>query len=223
MKRNVLFVGNSFTYFNRLPYLFWEMTLAAGHTCRVDMLTYGGYHLKQYFDPADKHGRELDYKLRQDKWDYVVFQEQSATPALNGEEFFHSSRVLADKAKAVGAVPVFYQTWSYRDGTEKLASTDMDYDTFYRALKESYETAAIQNQGILIPVGNAFRQISKDENGPDLLLEDDFHPSPEGTFLAACMFYLRLIEKGTAPSYIPEELSPETADFLYQTALRHTI
>lgn len=223
MNLNILFVGNSFTYFNRLPYLFWDMTQAAGHTGRVDMLTYGGYHLKQYFDPTDKHGRELEYKLRQDKWDYVVFQEQSATPALDAEEFLHSSRILADKAKAIGAVPVFYQTWSYRDGTEKLAATGMDYDSFYHALKESYETAAAQNQGLLIPVGDAFRQISKEGNGPDLLLEDDFHPRPEGTFLAACMFYQRLIEKGNAPSFIPEELSSETAQFLYETALGHTL
>ena len=46
----VLFIGNSFTYFNDMPYTFSNMLRQSEPDSRVEAIAYGGYSLMQYAD-----------------------------------------------------------------------------------------------------------------------------------------------------------------------------
>ena len=56
---NVLFIGNSFTYFNCLTGMLWNQARLNGKELNVEELTTGGYYLHQYVDKEDKHGLEV--------------------------------------------------------------------------------------------------------------------------------------------------------------------
>ena len=216
---NVLFIGNSFTYYNTLTGLLWETARANGIHLQVEEITVGGYYLHQYIDPEDKHGTAVGYKLRQQAWDVVVLQDQSANPARNPEDFLSASATLSGMIRKAGAVPCFYQTWSYRDGTEKLRSTGMGYREFYEALKKSYEKAALLNKGMLSPVGTAFMNVSLKYPEIHLFQEtDDYHPTLAGSYLAMCTFYHTLFGKKPEKLYVPEGLTEDLCRILSEEA-----
>ena len=118
----VLFIGNSFTYFNELQDLFQNLCVAAGHDVIARRRTVGGYGMEHHTDFESEHGKAVLADLSEG-WDYAVLQGQSSQPALNRALFLEKAKVLADTVREYGAKPVFYQTWAYQDGTEKLRST----------------------------------------------------------------------------------------------------
>jgi hypothetical protein len=68
---SILFIGNSFSYFNSLPKLLSDFARSAGVDLLTDGVFQGGATLKILWD------NELALKkLRSKKWDYVVLQER---------------------------------------------------------------------------------------------------------------------------------------------------
>lgn len=216
----ILFVGNSFTFYHDMPLLVEKIFEKTGIFVKTDQVTYGGYHLKQYLDEEKGSGQILLKKLSEESWDYIVLQEQSNTPCLEREEFLDSVLKLSAKIRENGAVPVFYQTWSYREHSDMLELIHMEHREFYQGLKDAYKEAAEKTDGILVPVGDAFLQTEQGDPEIDLMENDNYHPSLAGSFLAACMFYLKLSGKMDFPEYVPEGLDQETAQSLSEYALR---
>ena len=57
-----LFIGNSFTYFNDMPYTFLNMVKTVDRDAVVESLAYGGYSLAQYADEETEVGETGDDK-----------------------------------------------------------------------------------------------------------------------------------------------------------------
>lgn len=207
----VLFLGNSFTYFNDLPGLFSDLSRKSGVTVDVESITKGGASLREFLNPENQIGARLQ-ELLSEPWDAVVFQEQSFRPVGNPESFLSAARELSRRFPE--SRRYFYQTWAYRDCSEKLASKEISYSDMYQGLKRAYSTAAEENGGILVPVGDGFYRIWKDGSKINLYRPDDFHPSAEGTYLAACYFAKGIL--GIDPLILPDlpDLSPESAKTL---------
>ena len=76
----VLFIGNSFTYYNDMPSTYFlSLAAKAGYRVRVTAITKGGYTLEKFADPADEQGKRVAEALdakNAGKYDYVVLQEQ---------------------------------------------------------------------------------------------------------------------------------------------------
>ena len=66
----ILFVGNSHTYTNDLPGMFFEMAQAGGHGVDVYDLTEGSYTLQRFSDPEDELGEILTDALQSEPWDF---------------------------------------------------------------------------------------------------------------------------------------------------------
>ena len=184
----ILFVGNSFTYFNDMPKLFQSLAYTIDPSIKVEQLAFGGYYLHQYADFESDKGKLFLEKLHEEEWDVVVLQDQSFNPAKDYEDFFAASKKLCAQIRMIGAKPVFYQTWAYQDGSEKLKSTGLAYDEMYMKLENAYQDAAKQLETIAVPVGRAFYQISKKNSNVSLFISDDYHPSREGSLVAASLF-----------------------------------
>ena len=216
----ILFIGNSFTYFNDLPSLLTEVARGEGVSVQAEMIAKGGYRLWQYADGASEDGQAVEAALQREKWDYVVLQGQSAEPVRERESFLTAAGKLCGKIHAAGAKPVFYQTWSYRDGSAKLASVSLPYETFYRGLQEGYQLAAEENKADLVPVGNVFFVLA-DPKGPlSMMIADDYHPSLAGSYAAAVSFYSHFFPAGSGEHWYPAEMSCAEAELIWKTAAR---
>lgn len=173
----ILMLGNSFTFVNDLPSMLAGLTGA-----EVVRHTRGGARLAEQLNRETKMGAKTLKALKEEKWDYVVLQEMSNAPATTKEKFLQSAGALCDKIKENGAVPVFYATWAYKKGSDKMASMDFSYEEMYRFMYDAYHEAAEQNGALIADVGKAFYEQSEKMN---LYAADGYHPNPEGTKLAA--------------------------------------
>ncbi len=169
----ILFIGNSFTFFNDLP-----AQVSAVLGCEAGRSLRGGAYLHDHLNEADELFT-LTREALKTPWDYVVLQEQSRNAFANPEDYQHSVAALCALIRENGAKPVIYETWAYRKGSERLASTGLDYDAMQSALTHAARTAAENNRALLAEVGEAFHASAE-----NLLLPDDFHPNEQGTALA---------------------------------------
>ena len=179
-------LGNSFTFFHDMPKILSKLL-----GCEVAAHTRGGAYLAEQLNPETEMGARTLKALAEEKWDYVVLQEQSNAPALKRESFMKSARGLCSLIRQAGAKPMMYATWAYRDGTEKLRSTGLTYDELYAALRDAYHVAAEENGALVADVGDAFRDIC---GIVDVYMPDDYHPSPAGSVLAAHVICNAILE-----------------------------
>lgn len=182
----ILMLGNSFTYFHDMPSM-----LAALTGAEITARTRGGAYLSEQLDAADELGQGTLKALEAEAWDFVVLQEQSIGPIREPERFHRSADRLCALAKAAGAAPLFYATWAYREGSEKLAATGLSYAEMATGLRAGYHEAAKRNGALIADVGDAFTAM----RGLAQLYEpDDYHPSEAGSLLVAAAL-ARVIER----------------------------
>ena len=175
----ILFIGNSFTYVNDLPDMVKHLL-----SCETAGVVRGGAYLRDFCNPADELYGKLEAALTQEKWDYAVIQEQSFNAVGNRVDFLKYASILCARVRHAGIQPVFYSTWAYKEGSDKLKNTGRSYAEMDRLLAEAYQVAARENDALLAPVGKYFTQM-RDQY--DLYWPDGYHPTPMATFLAACV------------------------------------
>ena len=78
LTKDVLFVGNSYTYGNNLPDLIKQIALSFGDTLIHDSSTPGGANFNAHSTNA-----QTIAKINQQQWDYVVLQAQSQEPSFS--------------------------------------------------------------------------------------------------------------------------------------------
>ena len=174
----ILMLGNSFTYFHDLPAQLAQLTGA-----EVVQHTRGGARLAEQLNPETEMGARTLAALREQKWDYVVLQEQSNAPITSQNSFFASVAQLATLIRAAGAAPVLYATWAYQRDGARLKEFGMDYEEMYRQMTDAYHEAARRSDCLVADVGVRFHELA------DTLAlyepADASHPSETGTRVAA--------------------------------------
>ncbi len=188
----VLFIGNSYTYVNDLPGLFQGLSAAGGRSVRTDASTFGGYSLEDHTNTQ----ATLD-KIAQDSWSYVVLQEQSVIPTIHYWRYnsmYPASRILDSLIRHQGARTAFYMTWGRKNGGSQSYgdswSPDFrDYFEMQESLRVAYSDIADELSSSLVPVGMAFARARHVDSLVDLWQGDYSHPTLEGTYLGACVFY----------------------------------
>ena len=198
--KRVLFLGNSYTYFNDLPAILSEFA-KAGHQCTVEtrMVAPGGKTLKDHWDSSAS--REA---LDSQAWDFVVLQDQSTLGVnlyfegqtrVGGDELFRPyAELWANEIRKHHATPVFYLTWARK-------ATPVDQ----AALNYAYIHAAETTHSLVAPVGLAWARARQTAPGIDLYFHDGAHPSPAGSYLAACAIYAAIF--GKSPVNLPARIS----------------
>lgn len=214
--KQILFIGNSLTFFNDLPETLRMMAEKAGVEIAVDSVLKGGAYLRQFADEACELGQKLRAKYGEHPWDAVILQDQSFNPAKNPAGHLEAVKKIITDVVTNGEEIYLYQTWAYQDGTEKLGMTGMTYDAMGTALRESYAASAEAVGGICVPVGDAFALAA--EKGVDLYNPDNYHPSTAGTYLAACLFFRYLLGRIPSAEAVPGGMDGETAAILRECA-----
>lgn len=212
-----LFLGNSYTYFNDLPGMVQWMAARNGIDLQTESVTRGGAFLHQFTDPADELYERWQTLYRQTEWDVVICQDQSFHPVGDPAAFRQAALQVQALCRPEQKI-FFYQTWAYKYGSGKLAGTELSYGEMLRRMIDSYAGAAEAVNGTVVPVGYTFAQVRELHPEIELYNPDGSHPSPAGTYLAACLFLARLT--GHSPLYfqIPENVPTETGGILRSMA-----
>lgn len=174
----ILFLGNSFTFYHDLPEMVAQILLA-----EVKGNLRGGAYLHQHIDPSDELYSIIRKLLSEEKWDYVVLQDQSQGPITHPKEFACAVAALSEMIRAAGGTPVLYETWAYEEGSDTLASTGMTFFEMQKKLSSGYRMAADASQALLAPVGQVFAASRRLMQLYDA--DDHYHPSQAGSRLAA--------------------------------------
>lgn len=217
----VLFLGNSYTAVNDLPNTLRELALSLGDTVEVGMSAPGGYALEDHLGYAPSLAA-----IASQPWDYVVMQEQSQWGALivEGATTTASAAVLlcnAIEANYECTYPVFYMTWGHENGDAFSCPTFPSVCTYtgmQQNLRQGYLQVANYNNGYVSPVGEAWKQVRATHPLIDLYQPDGSHPTVEGTYLAACVFYCTLFQQDCINATFTSTLQPDTAAILRQIA-----
>lgn len=183
----ILFVGNSYTYFNDMPQLFLALCKEHGKTVETDSVTRGGYSFAHYLSDGNDKAAELRAKLAENMYDYIVLQEQSVRPAAHTESFLADAARMCKLVRENGATPLFYQTWGRREGSEVLEKNGWTHGEMHLLLKEAYLRAGEENSAGVVLAGDAFRAAYAE--GTEVYHPDGSHPSAEGSAVVARAFY----------------------------------
>ena len=191
---NILFIGNSYTYFSDLPSLFADLCRANGHDVRVDSVTAGGRELHECLDmfhqklnPDDPLAKRISELLEEVEYDVLILQEQSCLPYHNPELFFSGAMGLSS---IIGAWrTVLYATWGRMDGSEDLDYFGWTRESMTGGLHDAYCHAAALIHGEVSPVGLCFAKAVETTPEIDLYDPDKSHPSYAGSCVAALSHY----------------------------------
>jgi PKD domain len=187
------FIGNSYTAANNLPLLIRELTLSAGDTLTYESSIPGGYTFQSHTTNANT----LNF-LAMPGWDYVIMQEQSQRPSFSQsqvqQEVYPYATILDSLAHVASpcAKTVFYMTWGRKYGDSQNCAVwppVCTYEGMQVELRRSYLNMAQQNNAIVAPVGIAWWEAMRRDSTIELYVSDGSHPSLEGSYLAACVFY----------------------------------
>ncbi len=211
--KKILFIGNSFTYYPSVVAVTPEMPINLNGIAQginpADALSYTlGDHAIQGGQTLEGHyndGIALS-KIQQGGWAYVVLQEQSLRPYEDTTRYFKYVRLFDAAIKAAGAKTVIYMTWAYKNDWYKFST----YVT-------NFELIAKEINAIVVPCGKAWEKAIANKPGFNLYNNDNVHPSTEGTYLNACVFFATLSGRNPeGTSYVPVNYPiPLTDDIQY--------
>jgi len=213
----ILFIGNSFTYYNDMPALFSALCDGAGVPVHVESIVKGGWYLSRYADPEDEMYPAIAEAAKQE-WDYIVLQDQSLNPAVHKQSFLSACKALAGMFTCRKRY-VMYQTWAYEDGSCKLSDTGLSYEAMHEKLRDAYREAAQILNALCVPAGDAFR-LAHDQYYYKFTLyrADAFHPSILGSYMIACTFFGMLTGKNPLECITPASVDKEHAHSLRKLA-----
>jgi len=184
-KLELLFVGNSYTFVNDLPRMVAQLAASGHHQLSTDLVAPGGWTLAQH-----SNSKETLEKIAGKKWDFIVLQDQSVMPSLEQQrnlEMYPAIRFLNVKILQAGAKPLLYMTWGRQKGMTEVGFND--YESMQAQLTLGY-TGIAKELGLRVaPVGEAWKAALGQDPALSLWQADGSHPTTEGTYLAACVFY----------------------------------
>lgn len=224
--RTLLYVGNSFFYFNDSMHSIVLRLVAAGDPqnrsqYRSTSVTISGsglnwHDMEAYFKPGGgmaSYSFTADNKVVFNKfdkpYDAVLMNDCSQCPVHPQlKDMFHEyARKHSETAAKYGAKPMLFMTWAYQDAPEMTAQ-----------LAEQYTVAGNANNALVVPAGLAFAKAVARDPSVNLYNPDKRHPSLAGSYLAACVIYAAVHGKNPVGNAHKGGLDPKAADFLQKVA-----
>ncbi len=227
----ILFLGNSYTYYNLYPIIFKEIAWREGHYADCSMFVSGGYTMKAHL--ANSVSREA---VSAGNYDCAMIQDQSITPTMNGtEDDFGQKKHLCEMVSFIRessptVKPFVEITWGRKRGNnnlgkykplaEKYPQYFSDYDAMQSRLIETVGESAKAAGAEITPVGIAWQTVRRERPDIELYAKDAHHPSYAGSYLSAAVAYLTVYRTpfGKNPTY--GKLDSDTAAYLRDVAHR---
>lgn len=188
----ILFVGNSYTYFENLPQVVSVLSEQTGTKLVTEKMTIGGAKLSEHWRGA--RGLTTRERIKNGNYDIIVLQEWSLGTVSETDSAVLYLGLFSELARKTGARPFYYLTWA----REKVPQQQETISRVYR------ETAAL-NRATVVPAGEAWAEAHALRPDFRLYNPDGTHPSALGTYLNACVFVATIT--GELPETIPGVIS----------------
>ncbi|MBX2815894.1 MAG: hypothetical protein KTR24_07850 [Saprospiraceae bacterium] len=173
---HVLFVGNSLTYYNSLPNLVKEEAAAKGKNIAVETLANANYGLEDHWN--DGIVKRL---IKSGTYDYVVIQQGPSSQPYGRQSLLEYGGLIKALCEQHDTKMAFFMVWPSRQY----------YNTFSGVIR-NYTEAAQTTNSILCPVGSEWKAYFDSTNDFSYYGPDQFHPSREGSLVAARIIYRSL-------------------------------
>jgi len=177
---NILFIGNSFTFYWNLPLVVEAMANERNYNFDITQSTASASSLKDHWFEKD----ELKSKMliASGNYDRVVIQDHSLNPLQNPVESRMYFTDFIEWIKANNGTPYIYATWMYKG----ISNNNYDViDPIQHALKPVVDKTG----AVMVPIDQAFRIFQQRYPTIPIFMSDNKHPSPVGTYLAACVYF----------------------------------
>ncbi len=190
---NILFVGNSYTYYNDMPENYFKKIMeAAGYTVNVKSITKGSQFLIDSANASNEVGAKVDAALKNEKYDFVIIQGQSLCPIKTPSKFYNGVRAMYEKIKTNGATPILYNTWGRKTGHSFLTEYNLTNESMTWKLAAAYEKIGAELDIEVAYVGLAYFDVYTNNPSIELYTEDLLHPTPTGSLLAAFTIFSKI-------------------------------
>lgn len=227
---SILFIGNSFTYYNDLPLMVQQLALGAGKKVVIGSHTPGGISVGDISQGTNAHmNNPIVFDLiKKNKWDYLLLQDNQGRFLLNYGVFPNSSLVVKGHKKIRDSL-LFYNPcahilwfagWGPKNGYLPYASTgsgliDRIYNN-YTYLQDSLGQ-------VISPIGKAWERVIGIDSAIELWDADLTHPGLNGTYLAANVIYSTIFKSNPmASTYVPLGITFFN-DSLFKSIAFHTV
>lgn len=189
----ILFIGNSYTYYNDMPEIFAALARENGLAVEVVSVTKGGRKLYENLDPVDENGQRIRAACEESAWDVLVLQEQSVLPLTDPAAFHWGLQGLMELVQAKRTR--LYATWGRKEGCPLLDELGMASVQMTKQLAVAYENAAAMLGAELAPVGSCFRELRRLQPKLELYDPDLSHPSYAGSCMSAVCHFAGIFGK----------------------------
>ncbi len=190
--KTVLWVGNSFFYYNNSMHGHVGRLLAGANPgekgYRATSATISGsginwHDLEAHFKPGGVASYSFDannnvvFNQFDKPFDAVIVMDCSQCPIHPQlQAIFHEYAARhSATARSRGAAPILFMSWAYQDKPEMT-----------QQLAAEYVKAGKANNALVVPAGLAFANSIAKRPDLNLYVADKRHPSLAGTYLAAC-------------------------------------
>jgi len=202
--KNVLFIGNSQTFYNNLPKMTQNIANSVGDVLNYEQSTLPSYSFRQHINNSETRN-----KIRKGGWDYVILQESSSWPALwdsyveaNIYPYLQQLKDLIKETNPCAKI-ILYHTWGFKEGIPGYCATwpnVCNYTSMDNQLQIRFKEMASKFNMILSPVGPVWRTLRTSAPLIELFDPDNSHPSLKGSFVGAMTFYTIIFDKDASTS-----------------------
>jgi hypothetical protein len=213
-QENILFIGNSLTYYNEMPTLFQNIAIAKGKDVNVQYYAPGGTGFVNHV--YDNNVYDL---FASQVWDVVILQPgtgESAgvswptdTTILRGWMLMDSIRFYSPCAKIL--------LYEISNGIASDGVGGGNYPQYFSTQTKILDSITSISNGMQIPfapAGECFRHHY--QNSPDLLLHPsygDVHPNLNGSYLVACSMFNSIYMENVYPCSFTSTIDVTTAEY----------
>ncbi|WP_306666578.1 PKD domain-containing protein [Chryseobacterium sp. OSA05B] len=211
----VLFIGNSMTYFNDMPVLFKDLAASKGKNVEVTSHTVGGVGFANHIND-----NTLYQTIRSKNYKYVVMQPgtgESGGYSVPVSVTAERGRKLRDSIRKYSPCSKIF-LYEISNGIASQNGYPAYFNT-QKIIKDSITKMSNLMQTEMIPAGEAAR--AHYTATEDLALHNsygDVHPNPQGSYLIAASVYAALFQDRIFPSSFLSGMTQNKAEYYQQLA-----
>ena len=175
---NILFIGNSLTFSNGLPGRVAKLASADGTDMHTDMVAKPNYALEDHIADGD-----IQKMIEQNQYDFVVIQQGPSSQADGRESLVTFGGMIKQLCEKAGAKLIYFMVWPSKT-----------YYYTFDGVIENYRNGAIQNDALLAPVGEVWKNHFDQTGDFSYYGYDGFHPSQAGSEVAAAIILKTILD-----------------------------
>lgn len=226
----VLFIGNSFTFFNSMPQLFEQLALQGNHPVKIMQHTPGGVSVGDISQGSMAHmNNPIVYQyLRNYKWDFLVLQDNQGRFILDPGVFPATSLVIKGHKMirdsllhySPCAQILWFAGWGWKNGLLPYSTNGEGIiDRIYNNYKVLIDSAG----HTIAPIGAAWKKLVATTSTLNLWDVDAAHPSYIGSFLTADVIYSSIFKTSALESTYKGTVLSAFNDSLLKTIAFQTV